>query len=492
MGARSFRASLALRMAVGVLALLAAVGVVSIFALRTILYRQLDGTLLHLAEVEAQAGAAASGPDFQFHEGVLLAARESPSGELTRYAQLWTHDGKPLVRSRNLTVDLELPRRALAEAGAGRVATVTQRWRDREIRSVVYPLELVGAAHQVHLLQVAAPLEPLRQTLARFSVLVGVLTLLGTVGAYGLGQRMARIALRPTAEITGQAEAISAGTLSERITAHADVAEFSRLVTVLNGMLDRLDRAFQAQRQFTADASHELRAPLTVLKGDIDVTLKRERTAPEYRETLLRCREEVDRLARLASDLLVLARSDAALPLEYPSEVDFQGLVNRVAGRFESVAAARGVRLVARGPEARVAGDERLLERVVGNLVDNAVKYCRPDGEVTLDITRNGSITLVIRDQGPGVPPEQVPHLFLRFFRGDPARQRSEGSGLGLAIARAGAEAHGGRLEFLGNEPDGGAAFRLTLPAASDPGEQGGAPNAGLRHGQEGKPPMNR
>lgn len=469
MPARSFRASLAIRMAVGVLALVAAVGVVSILALRSLLYRQLDGTLLHLAEVEAQAGAAASGPDFQFHEGVLLAAREAPSGELTRYAQLWTHDGRPLVRSRNLTVDLELPRQALAEAGAGRVATVTQRWRDREIRSVVYPLELVGAAHQVHLLQVAAPTEPLRQTLARFSVLVGVLTLLGTVGAYGLGRRMAQIALRPTAEITGQAEAISAGTLSERITAHADVEEFSRLVTVLNGMLDRLDRAFQVQRQFTADASHELRAPLTVLKGDIDVTLKRERTAPEYRETLMRCREEVDRLARLASDLLVLARSDAALPLEHASEVDLQGLVSRVIGRFDSAAVARSVRLITRGVAARVAGDERLLERVVSNLVDNAVKYCRPGGEVRIEITRNAAVALVVRDQGPGIPAEHVPHLFLRFFRGDPARQRSEGSGLGLAIAKAGAEAHGGRLEFLGDGPEGGAAFRLTLPSVGNP-----------------------
>ena len=159
---KSFRAALAFRVAAGVLALLAAAGVVSVLALRTILYRQLDGTLRHLAEVEAQAGAAASGSEFQFHEGILLAAREGPSQELIRYAQLWGHDGRPVVRSRNLTADLELPAAALAEAGAGRVVIFTQTWRGRRIRSVVYPMELIGAAHQVHLLQVAAPLQPLR------------------------------------------------------------------------------------------------------------------------------------------------------------------------------------------------------------------------------------------------------------------------------------------------------------------------------------------
>ncbi|HEU5218894.1 MAG TPA: hypothetical protein VFU23_09555, partial [Gemmatimonadales bacterium] len=140
---KSFRAALALRMALGVLALLAAAGVISVFALRTILYRQLDGTLLHLAEVEAQAGAAASGSEFQFHEGVLLAAREGPSVELTRYAQLWTHEGRPVTRSRNLSADLTLPAAALTGAGAGRVVTLSQLWHGKPIRSVVYPLELV-------------------------------------------------------------------------------------------------------------------------------------------------------------------------------------------------------------------------------------------------------------------------------------------------------------------------------------------------------------
>ena len=218
-------------------------------------------------------------------------------------------------------------------------------------------------------------------------MLIVVLTLLGTVGAYALGRKLAAVALRPTGEITAQAEAISEGTLSERITAHADVEEFTRLVTVLNGMLKRLDRAFQVQRQFTADASHELRAPLTVLKGDIDVTLKRDRSAEEYRETLVRCRVEVERLTRLAGDLLVLARSDAALPLEDTAEVDMRSLIARVVERFRAGDdRARTSGLTVSAEEAVVQGDENLLDRIVTNLVDNAVKYGRPGGVVSIEL----------------------------------------------------------------------------------------------------------
>ena len=454
-------------MALSGLVLFASVGTASVLALRSILYAQLDGTLLHLAEVEARAGAAARGPDFEFHEGVLLASREGPTAELTRYAQLWTSEGRPVVRTRNLTADLELPAPALRAAGEGEVGWATHQWRGRTIRSVVYPLRLVGAAHGRHILQVAAPTEPVRQTLSRFALLAAALTILGTGAAYGLGWQLAGLALRPTREITAQAEAIEAGTLSERITAHADVHEFRRLVTVLNAMLKRLDRAFQGHRRFTADASHELRGPLNVLRGEIEVALKRDRSPAQYRETLERCREEVLQLARLAGDLLVLARSDAGLPLEQRVEVDLHAVACRVAERYRALGSERGVGIEVSGSSAEVAGDPTLLERVVANLVDNAVKYSPPGSAVRVEVRpEDGMLALTVRDAGPGVLPEHVPQLFTRFFRGDPARPRAraEGSGLGLSIAKAGAEAHGGELEYLGD--DRGAAFRLVLPPA--------------------------
>ncbi len=461
---RSFRAALALRTAGGTFAIVAGISAASVLALRSLLHRQLDGTLLHLAEVEAQAGAAASSSDFRFHEGVLLAAQEGSAAELTRYAQLWGSDGRPLVRTRNLPENLSLPGEALESARRGKVGWATHTWRGREVRSVVYPLRLVGAAHGVHLLQVAAPVEPVRQTVRQFGLLVAAFAAGAAALAFAVGWYVAGMALRPTREITEQARAIEAGTLSERITAHADVSEFESLVTVLNGMLDRLDRAFQVQRRFTADASHELRAPLHVLRGDIEVALKRERSALEYRETLERCREEVLGLSRLAENLLALARSDAGLALEHTAELDLCDVVRRVVGRYAGVAAERQVHIEVRGDRALTTGDARVLSRVIANLLDNALKFSPPGGTITLDVANGMDASVTVRDQGPGVPADHAPQLFTRFFRGNPARPRAEGTGLGLAIAKAGAEAHGGRIEFIGNEP--GAGFRLTLPGA--------------------------
>ena len=161
---RSFRHSLALRMGLGMVALFGAAALASVVALRSLLYAQLDGTLLHLAEVEARHGAASTGSEFAFHEGVLLQAQEGAATPLTRFAQLWTSDGRPLVRSRNVAGDLYLPAAALERARRGEIGWATHAWQGEQIRSVVFPLARVGAAHGVHLLQVAAPTAPLRTT----------------------------------------------------------------------------------------------------------------------------------------------------------------------------------------------------------------------------------------------------------------------------------------------------------------------------------------
>ncbi len=479
---RSFRLALAIRTGTGVLALFVLVALASVVALRSILFRQLDNTLLHLAEVEAQAGAARSGPEFEFHEGVLLSSQDGAGAELTRYAQLWSSDGAPLVRSRNLDRDLLLPPGALRAAQAGQVQWNTHVWEGRRLRCVIYPLRLVGAAHGVHVLQVAAPLEPLDRTITEFALLAGLTTVLAGAGAFFIGWRIAGLALRPTTEIAAQAEAITEGTLSAQITAHADVEEFTRLVRVLNEMLGRLERAFTVQRQFTADASHELRGPLTALRGDIDLALKRERSVEEYRATLERCREEVARLTRLTTDLLTLARSETGVPAGERVDIDLRELSERVAARYRPIAAERGVEVVVTGDAPVVRGDPGLLERVVGNLVDNAVKHSPRAGQVQIELSGGDLASLTVRDAGPGIPAEDVPYLFRRFFRRSGTREGREGSGLGLAIARAAAEAHGGRLEFAGNQP--GAVFRLTLPRTAPRSAGTGRPEL-----QESTPP---
>jgi two-component system OmpR family sensor kinase len=457
----SFRAALALRVGAGALLLFLTLGFATALTLRSLLWRQLDATLVRIAETEAQAGAAATSSDFQFHEGVLIAPDDAVP-ELSRYAQVLTSDGLSVQRSRNLSAPLELPAEALREAVAGRLGWVTHRSGDgTRLRSLAYPLRLVGEAHGHHVLQVAAPTAPVEDTVLRFAALVAVLALVLTVTAYGMGWRIAGTALRPTREITAQAEALGAGSLSSRITAHADVAEFGRLVDVLNAMLDRLDAAFRSQRRFTADASHELRAPLNVLRGEIEVALKRPRSAEEYQVVLNRCRDEVLRLTHLASDLLLLARAEAGPSTDQPEELDLHELAATTVDRYRATAAERGIRLLLGGSPARVRGHGDLLERAVSNLVDNAVKYASAPGQVSVRVLPGQIPSIEVRDSGPGIPPAQVEHLFERFYRGDPARPRAEGTGLGLAIARAAVEANGGTLTFEGNAP--GAVFVIRV-----------------------------
>jgi two-component system OmpR family sensor kinase len=465
---RSFRLTLALRTAAGILAITLLLGAAIGLAVRTLLYRQLDETLVHLAEVEAEAGAAHTSSEFVFHEGVLLSAPSGAGAELTRYAQLWSSEGEPLLRSANLTTDLMLPARAVTAAQEDRVVWDTHLWQGQRIRCVVYPLRLVGATHGMHMLQVAAPLAPLERTLRDLLLFGVLLTAMAVAAAFLVGWRIAGTALKPTREITQQAEAIREGTPAPTITAHAGVAEFARLVQVLNAMLARLDQSSAMQRRFTADASHELRGPLTALRGELDLALKRERSPEEYRATLNSCREEVVRLTRLATDLLTLARNEAGLSPQDQTEVDLRLVAERVVSRFEAIAAEQGVHFMLSGQTAVLRGDPAMLERIVSNLVDNALKHSPPGGRVDIMLESGESMVLTVRDQGAGVSAEDEARLFTRFFRGE-SGQKSNGdsTGLGLAMAKAAAEAHGGRLEFAGNDP--GAVFRLILPAGLTP-----------------------
>jgi len=463
---RSFRLQLALRFALALLAIIVAVGAGSTLLLKVRLYHQLDRTLLTLAEVEAEAGASTTGPSFRFHEGVFLARSVHPLSELTRYAELRDERGVPVVRSANLgDRDLPLPAEAMQEAKRGSIGRVTHRFGGDRLRTVVYPLRLVAAQHAMHFLQVSAPLGPVDATVRGAAVLAIVLALMGAGVAFAGAWWFAGRATRPVAEIVAQAEAVEAGTLSARITAHAEVTEYRRLVTVLNAMLDRLDRAFQAQRRFVADASHELRSPLTVLKGDIDVALRRERGAEEYRRALESSREEVDRMSLLAENLLTLARADAGLPPDQLRPVDLEEVARRAAERSRGAALQAGLELRLASSPTRTRGDAGLLERAVGNLVENAVKYSPPGARIEVRCrSADGVAQVEVEDTGAGVAPEHAPHIFDRFYRGDPARSRGSGTGLGLPIARAIAEAHGGRLELVRAGP--GALFRLSLPAA--------------------------
>jgi signal transduction histidine kinase len=240
---------------------------------------------------------------------------------------------------------------------------------------------------------------------------------------------------------------------------------------LFNDLLDRLQRSIEALRRFTADASHELRAPLTLMRTDVEVALARERPAAEYTEVLGRVHGELDHLGHVVDRLLLLAQADTGRLVPLPVALDVADLVEEAAARWRGPAAARGVTIAVDAPASgTMAADPHLLRRVLDNLLDNAVRHSPTGGRIDVGALRQDQHWLIdVADEGPGVPAVQRKRIFERFARLDPSRARSSGgAGLGLALSAAVARAHGGTLGLV-NGDGPGARFRLRLPETPKP-----------------------
>ena len=282
-------------------------------------------------------------------------------------------------------------------------------------------------------------------------VVLGVVLLVTTatfVGAWWL----AGSAVQPVCEITEQATRIEAGTLDQRIVAHADTDEYRGLVAVLNRMLGRIDAAFKNQRRLTADVSHELRSPLTALRGEIEVALRLERSSRDYQRVLHSALEEIDRLTAMSDDLLLITRADAGLVAAHPAPTDVNALVrgtlDAMRGRIED----RGLTVhTALDPElGPVALDPALTRRLIGELLDNAVKFAPSGGTVGVATTATGrALRLAVENSGSPLATDAMAHLFEPLYRADQARTRGTGTGLGLAFAAAVTRLHGGSIRAI-------------------------------------------
>lgn len=277
-------------------------------------------------------------------------------------------------------------------------------------------------------------------------------------------------AVRPVAEITAQATRIEAGTLDQRIAAHADTEEYEGLVAVLNRMLERLERGFAAQRRLTADVSHELRTPLTALQGEIEVALRAERSPSQYQLVLRSALEEIGRLSTLSEDLLLITRADARLVTPQREPTDVAELLDGVLHAFRHRIEEKGVTLERsfdRGVR-RVSVDPTLVTRLVQHLIDNAVEYAPIEGRIGVSVAATGSgLRLIVENSGPAIAPEDLPHLFEPFYRADQARTRSNGHGgpgLGLALVAAIARLHDGAAR-ASSDAARGTRFEVDLPA---------------------------
>ncbi|MCC6444519.1 MAG: HAMP domain-containing protein [Armatimonadetes bacterium] len=294
-----------------------------------------------------------------------------------------------------------------------------------------------------------------------FLVLIPVALLVTGTSAAFLSRRL----LAPVRHITQTAAHIGSADLSRRLSVRGK-DEFAEMASTFNAMLDRLEQAFEQQRRFTADASHELKTPLTAIKAHTSLTLSGEKTPAEYRRALERADKAATLMIRIVQDLLLLARSDANQLHPDLQPVSIREALAVSADTYQG-SGHPAIDLRLPEPDMKAVGDVALLTRLFNNLLDNAVRYTPPDGRITVSACGNGSyLTVTVSDTGIGVSPEHLPHLCERFYRVDEARTRKQGgTGLGLAICRSIVESHHGSL-ILDSAPGQGMTARVTLPQA--------------------------
>lgn len=319
------------------------------------------------------------------------------------------------------------------------------------------------------------PLEHIDRSVRRFAQLMVGITLVGVTVAFLLIWLIAGRALRPVAVVTATAHEIARSREFRRRVpdglSHPDGQatgsrdELRRLATTFNEMLESLEEAYGAQQRFVADASHELRAPLTAIQANLELLRTRPELDAEQRaQAVAEAHDETERLARLVADLLVLARADAGAMLRH-DPVELDAVLMEVLGEAKHL--ARGQRLGIDGLQpAVVRGDRDRLKQLLLILVDNALKYTPASGRVSLGLTRdNAHAHVTVSDTGIGIPPEALPRVFERFFRADPARTRDPGgTGLGLSIARWIANQHSAQLS-IDSAPGRGTVVLVRFPA---------------------------
>jgi heavy metal sensor kinase len=318
--------------------------------------------------------------------------------------------------------------------------------------------------------------EMLEEITSTFAWVIPIAIVLASVGGYFL----ARKSLAPVVAMSSQAGRIGAANLHERLAVQNDRDELGHLALSFNSLLDRLSESFERQRRFMADASHELRTPVAILRGEAEVALSQQTRSPdEYRESLGVLHHEAERLTHIVEDLFTLTRADAGqYPLQ-PRDFYLDELVGECVHSARTLALAKKISLnFEEASESPIHADESLLRRMILNLLDNAIKYTSESGRVTVTCRRAGEeYVLSIMDTGGGIPAELQPRIFERFFRADKARSRAEndggGAGLGLSISRWIAEAHHGRLELTRSDSIG-STFTAYLPAAPFPSASSG------------------
>jgi signal transduction histidine kinase len=459
----SLRRTLAVRLCLTLLVALTLIGTWAFLSVHRTLRTQLDQSLSSALALELDAIAT----------GASLARHAGPADtvefvrDINRLVVLRDASGNVVAANSPLAWGLVRDSAAFEGAMAGERRWVTEPWGSGWVRAVYAPMPR-GMHPSAVVLEVAASTAPLaRANRDTLFVMIGTVVLGLVATAFG-ATWLAGSAVAPVEEIARQAEGIGRGHLGQRITVHADIEELQTLNAVLNRMLERLDRTFDAQRRIIADVGHDLRTPLTAVRGQIEVALRGERSPAEYRRTLVSVLEDLDHLGSISESLILLARIEAGELAPLPATVNLADLVRTAVRRAEQRADGRRFRVaLPEVGEPTIKVDAEMIGLLLDHLLDNTIRHTPPGTSVDTTVAVNGDrATIVVRDDGPGIPAAALPRLFERFYRADDARTRTQGggvAGLGLTIAAAIVDAHRGTITAE-NLATGGLEIRITLP----------------------------
>ncbi len=322
-------------------------------------------------------------------------------------------------------------------------------------------------AEKAYDVQIAAPMDDFYDAVNRFRLLllfsVPVLLLVASAGGYWLGRK----ALAPVGEIARAAQSISEHELSKRLPILQTGDELQSLSETLNELFGRLERAFTRVTQFTADASHELRTPVALMRTRTEIALRKERSEADYRETIVRIHQELERTSALIENLMTLARADSGSEAMQVASTNLNEVLLEISEAARLLAQGKSIHYEQRLPETplHVKGNAPSLRRLFLILIDNAVKYTPREGRISVVLdASDGAAVTEIRDTGVGISPSDLPHIFERFYRADASRSRgSGGTGLGLSIAQWVVEAHQGKISVASKVGEG-CVFRVQIP----------------------------
>lgn len=438
-----------------------------------LLHRFVDGRLFGLAEtmakiVEQHPNIIESSSE-KYPRAAELIRDKNEEREVTHSLRIFSPDGRLVWNSPNAVAQTPVPDHVFEQVRLGNslyktAETLDGRW---SVRQLFVPIPLQGPVR--HILQAEASLLLYRETLIGLVILLtlgsGVILFVAWIGSGWLAKKV----MTPIEVLSTGAETMSEADLGKRLTLDSPYQEFRRLTQAFNSVMDRFQRSGETQRRFCDIAAHEMKTPLTILQGNLDVALMKARTTEEYREALINNLEQVGRLIALTRSLLTLANFTSGKPPVHLVPLALEPLIQDLVDELTPLADDRRITLTFESQSVPpILGDAQWIKQALINLLDNALHYTPPAGAVTIRLEAVGDeVAVAVADTGHGIEPEHLPHLFERFYRTDWARAKDAGgTGLGLPIVKEIAEAHGGTISVT-SQVEKGSVFTLRLPAST-------------------------